>query len=62
LVKHKNTKHTIATEIVEIGEGKGTPGGIDEQNVGQAAANIEHATHIEGYDRKVFSDGIYMLT
>ncbi len=33
--------------------------GPDKEKVGQSAANIEHATHVKGYDRRVFQDGIY---
>jgi large subunit ribosomal protein L6 len=34
--------------------------GIDREKVGQTAANIEHATKVQGYDRRVFQDGIYV--
>jgi large subunit ribosomal protein L6 len=33
--------------------------GPDKEKVGQSAANIERATHVKGYDRRVFQDGIY---
>jgi len=35
--------------------------GPDKEKVGQSAANIEHATIVKGYDRRVFQDGIYSL-
>lgn len=35
--------------------------GIDKENVGQTAANIEQACKIRKYDRRVFQDGIYIL-
>jgi large subunit ribosomal protein L6 len=35
--------------------------GIDKEKVGQSAANIEHATKVKGYDKRVFQDGIYLL-
>lgn len=34
--------------------------GIDIENVGQTAANIEMATKVKGLDRRVFMDGIYI--
>ncbi len=34
--------------------------GIDIEEVGQTAANIEHATKIQDFDRRVFMDGIYI--
>lgn len=34
--------------------------GSDVEMVGQTAANIEAATKITGYDRRVFADGIYI--
>ncbi|WP_019177514.1 50S ribosomal protein L6 [Methanomassiliicoccus luminyensis] len=36
--------------------------GIDIEAVSQTAANIERATHIWGYDPRVFQDGIYITT
>jgi len=35
--------------------------GVDIDEVSQTAANIEHATRIVGYDRRVFQDGIYIV-
>ncbi|MCD6323591.1 MAG: 50S ribosomal protein L6 [Desulfurococcales archaeon] len=34
--------------------------GINIEEVGQTAANIEQATKISGFDRRVFVDGIYI--
>ena len=34
--------------------------GIDIEAVGQTAANIEQATKVKGFDRRVFVDGIYI--
>jgi large subunit ribosomal protein L6 len=34
--------------------------GIKLEEVSQTAANIEQATRIVGYDKKVFQDGIYI--
>jgi large subunit ribosomal protein L6 len=35
--------------------------GINREQVGNTAANIEHATHIRYRDPRVFQDGIYMV-
>jgi large subunit ribosomal protein L6 len=39
-----------------------TLSGIDLENVGQTAANIELATRITGYDRRRFMDGCYIVS
>ncbi len=36
--------------------------GIDREKVGQVAANIEKATKIRGFDRRVFQDGCYIIS
>lgn len=35
--------------------------GINREQVGNTAANIEHATHIRNRDPRVFQDGIYLV-
>ena len=36
--------------------------GIDKENVGQTAANIERCAVVKNRDRRVFQDGIYLLS
>lgn len=48
-----NTKVTIKGDTIEIT-------GINIEEVGQTANNIEQATRITGKDRRVFQDGIYI--
>ena len=45
---------------VKIGNDELTLTGIDKENVGNTAANIEHATRITKRDPRVFQDGIYI--
>ncbi len=35
--------------------------GINKEEVGQTAANIQQATKIRGFDPRVFQDGIYLI-
>ncbi len=39
-----------------------TVSGIDKESVGQTAANIERCTTVKKRDRRVFQDGIYLLS
>lgn len=43
----------ITADIVELS-------GTDREKLGQTAANIEAATKVKGFDRRVFQDGIYV--
>ncbi len=35
--------------------------GVDKEEIGHTASNIERATKIKGFDLRVFQDGIYLL-
>jgi len=48
-------KVTIEGELITIS-------GIDKENVGQTAANIERATKVKNRDIRVFQDGIYIIS
>ncbi|MGD2247979.1 MAG: 50S ribosomal protein L6 [Candidatus Methanofastidiosia archaeon] len=49
-----DTKVNIANDVVTVT-------GIDKENVGQTAANLEQATRIKEKDPRVFQDGIYLF-
>jgi len=46
---------------VQISGDEVTVKGINKEDVGQTAANIELATYIKHYDPRVFQDGIYIV-
>jgi len=50
-----NVKVEIKNDIVTVT-------GINIEEVGQTAANIERATKIKDYDPRVFQDGIYIIS
>jgi large subunit ribosomal protein L6 len=49
-----NTKVTIKGDQVIIN-------GINKEDVGQTAANIQQATKIRRFDPRVFQDGVYLV-
>ncbi|MGC8598760.1 MAG: 50S ribosomal protein L6 [Thermoplasmata archaeon] len=50
-----NCKVEVKNDIVTVT-------GINIEEVGQTAANIERATRIKDYDPRVFQDGIYIIS
>jgi large subunit ribosomal protein L6 len=46
---------------VQISGDEVTVKGLNKEEVGQTAANIELATYIKHYDPRVFQDGIYIV-
>ncbi|MEM1724893.1 MAG: 50S ribosomal protein L6 [Thermoplasmata archaeon] len=50
-----NVKVEVKNDIVIVS-------GINIEEVGQTAANIEKATKIKNYDPRVFQDGIYIIS
>lgn len=46
---------------VSISGDQVTVSSVDVEEAGQTAANIEKATRIKNYDRRVFQDGIYIV-
>jgi len=56
------TADIIGNTKVEVNGPEITVSGISKDDVGQTAANMEQATRIHGYDKKVFMDGIYLVS
>ncbi|MAF88950.1 MAG: 50S ribosomal protein L6 [archaeon] len=47
---------------VELQKEKVIVSGIDKENVGQTASNIQNATKLRGRDTRIFQDGIYVVS
>ena len=50
----------VGNAKVKVGRQDIVVEGLDIEEVGQTAANIERATRIKGLDRRIFVDGIYL--
>ncbi len=51
----------IGDTTVEVKGDKITVLGINKEEVGQTAGNLELATKVKRYDRRIFQDGIFLL-
>jgi large subunit ribosomal protein L6 len=58
--KHPHTARIVGDTKVKVSGDQIVLSGPDCEQVGQTAANIEHATKIRQRDPKVFQDGIYI--
>ncbi|MBW1742739.1 MAG: 50S ribosomal protein L6 [Deltaproteobacteria bacterium] len=60
--KHPRKAKILGKTSVKIGGDQVVVEGINKEDVGQTAANIEKATKIRKYDPRVFQDGIYLIS
>ncbi|MBR9682330.1 MAG: 50S ribosomal protein L6 [Candidatus Aenigmarchaeota archaeon] len=51
----------IGDAKVEVKGDQITVAGINKEEVGQTAGNIELATKVKRYDRRIFQDGVFLL-
>ena len=62
LGERKNREAKIVGKAkVEIAKDEIIITGIDKEEVGLTAANIERAAKVQGYDRRVFQDGCHLM-
>ncbi len=59
--KYPRTATLVPGTTAEVAGEFVTISGIDVEQVGQSAANVERATRIRQYDPRVFQDGIYLI-
>ncbi len=60
--KHPRKARIAGNTKVEVKGDQIIITGINKEECGQTAANIEQATTIRGYDVRVFQDGIYIVS
>jgi len=59
--KKARSANILGETKVKAGADQVTITGINKEDVGQTAANIEQATKIKRFDPRVFQDGIYIV-
>ncbi len=60
--KHPRKARIVGNTKVDVKGDQIIITGINKEECGQTAANIEQATRIRGYDVRVFQDGIYIVS
>lgn len=62
LGERKNREADIAGQTrVHVEKDEIIVTGIDKEDVGRTAANIERAAKVQGYDRRIFQDGCHLI-
>ncbi len=59
--RHPRKARVMGKAKVSVSGDHITVSSVDVEEAGQTAANIERATRIKNYDRRVFQDGIYIV-
>ena len=59
--RHPRRARIMGKAKVAVSGDHVTVSSVDIEEAGQTAANIEKATRIKNYDRRVFQDGIYIV-
>jgi large subunit ribosomal protein L6 len=59
--RHPRSARIVGGAEVEVNGDEIIVRGMDKEEVGQTAINIERATVIRGYDKRVFQDGCYIV-
>lgn len=59
--RHPRSARIMGKSKVTVSGDHITVASADVESAGQTAANIERATRIKNYDRRVFQDGIYIV-
>jgi large subunit ribosomal protein L6 len=60
--RHPRYARIVGDTNVEVRGDRIVVSGINKEEVGQTAANIEQATRVRGLDVRVFQDGVYIVS